>query len=53
MRWPSYMIEMHGKGRHQLAMVVVEGGDVSAEPRTIEWMKDLKMKEKQSMSELS
>ena len=34
------MIETHGKGRHQLAMVVVESGDVSVEPRTMEQMED-------------
>ena len=40
MRWPSCMIDTHGKGRHQLTIVVVEGGDIFAEPRTIERMED-------------
>ena len=34
------MIDTHGKGRYQLTMVVVEGGDIFAEPRTIERMED-------------
>ena len=40
MRWPSCMIEIHGKRLHQLAMVVVEDGDVFAEPRTMEQVED-------------
>ena len=34
------MIETHGKRYHQLAMVVVEGGDVFAESRTMEQMEE-------------
>ena len=34
------MIETHGKRCHQLAMVVVKGGDVFAKPRTMEHMED-------------
>ena len=34
------MIEIHGKRLHQLAMVVVEDGDVFAEPRTMEQVED-------------